>query len=34
MLETWLLTNLNTITVVLLLVLATVLIGNGLDLFR
>lgn len=33
-LETWLLTNLNTITVVLLLVLATVLIGQGLDLFR
>ena len=33
-LETWLLTNLNTITVVLLTVLATVLIGGGLDLFR
>jgi hypothetical protein len=33
-LETWLLTNLNTITVVLLTVLATVLIGQGLDLFR
>ncbi|WP_460655188.1 GAP family protein [Kribbella endophytica] len=33
-LETWLLTNLNTITVVLLLVLSTVLIGRGLDLFR
>ncbi|TCC35115.1 GAP family protein [Kribbella sindirgiensis] len=33
-LETWLLTNLNTITVILLLVLATVLIGQGLDLFR
>lgn len=33
-LETWLLTNLNTITVVLLLILAAVLIGHGLDLFR
>jgi hypothetical protein len=33
-LETWLLLNLNTITVVLLLILATALIGNGLDLFR
>jgi hypothetical protein len=32
--ETWLLANLNTITVVLLTVLATVMIGNGLDLFR
>jgi DNA segregation ATPase FtsK/SpoIIIE-like protein len=32
--ETWLLANLNTITVVLLAVLATVMIGNGLDLFR
>ncbi|WP_433169299.1 GAP family protein [Kribbella sp. CA-247076] len=32
--ETWLLANLNTITLVLLVVLATVLIGNGLDLFR
>lgn len=32
--ETWLLTNLNTITVVLLAVLSTVLIGHGLDLFR
>lgn len=33
-LETWLLTNLNTITIVLLLVLAAVMTGNGLDLFR
>lgn len=33
-LEDWLLTNLNTILVVLLLVLAAVLIGQGLDLFR
>jgi hypothetical protein len=33
-LETWLLTNLNTITIVLLVVLAAVMIGNGLDLFR
>jgi len=33
-LETWLLTNLNTITVILLAVLATVMLGNGLDLFR
>lgn len=33
-LETWLLTNLNTITIVLLTVLAAVMIGNGLDLFR
>jgi hypothetical protein len=33
-LETWLLANLNTITVVVLLVLAAVLIGRGLDLFR
>lgn len=33
-LETWLLANLNTITVVLLTVLATVLIGKGLDLWR
>lgn len=32
--EAWLLANLNTITVVLLTVLSTVLIGNGLDLFR
>ena len=32
--ETWLLTNLNTITVVILVILATVLIGRGLDLFR
>ena len=33
-LEAWLLTNLNTITIVLLVVLSTVMIGNGLDLFR
>ncbi|MEU4602628.1 GAP family protein [Kribbella sp. NPDC023972] len=33
-LETWLLTNLHTITIVLLVVLAAVMIGNGLDLFR
>ena len=33
-LETWLITNLNTITIVLLLVLASVMIGQGLDLFR
>lgn len=33
-LETWLLANLNTITVVLLAVLSAVLIGDGLDLFR
>jgi hypothetical protein len=33
-LEEWLLANLNTITVVLLVVLAAVMIGNGLDLFR
>ena len=33
-LETWLLANLNTITVILLAVLATVMIGNSLDLFR
>jgi Sap, sulfolipid-1-addressing protein len=33
-LETWLLTNLNTITIVLLVVLAAVMIGNGLDLAR
>jgi hypothetical protein len=33
-LETWLLANLNTITVVVLLVLAAALIGRGLDLFR
>jgi hypothetical protein len=33
-LEDWLLLNLNTITVVLLTVLATVLVGKGLDLFR
>lgn len=33
-LEQWLLTNLNTILVVLLAVLSTVLIGQGLDLFR
>ncbi|MFG1815434.1 GAP family protein [Kribbella sp. NPDC049174] len=32
--ETWLLTNLNTITIVLLTVLSAVMIGNGLDLFR
>lgn len=32
--EAWLLANLNTITVVLLTVLSTVLIGKGLDLFR
>ncbi|WUJ70396.1 GAP family protein [Kribbella soli] len=32
--ETWLLANLNTITVVLLVVLSTVLVGKGLDLFR
>ncbi|MFC6159931.1 GAP family protein [Kribbella jiaozuonensis] len=32
--EAWLLANLNTITVVLLAVLSTVLIGKGLDLFR
>jgi hypothetical protein len=32
--ETWLLANLNTITVILLAVLATVMIGNSLDLFR
>lgn len=32
--ESWLLTNLNTITVVLLVVLSSVMIGNGLDLFR
>jgi hypothetical protein len=32
--ETWLLANLNTITVVLLAVLSTVLIGRGLDLLR
>jgi hypothetical protein len=31
--ETWLLANLNTITVVLLAVLSTVLVGQGLDLF-
>ncbi|HET6988920.1 MAG TPA: GAP family protein [Kribbella sp.] len=33
-LETWLLTNLNTITVILLAVLSTVMLGNGFDLFR
>jgi hypothetical protein len=33
-LEEWLLSNLNTILVVLLTVLATVMIGQGLDLFR
>ena len=33
-LEKWLLSNLNTILVVLLAVLATVMIGQGLDLFR
>jgi hypothetical protein len=33
-LEEWLLSNLNTILVVLLAVLATVMIGQGLDLFR
>lgn len=33
-LESWLLANLNTITVVLLLLLSTVLLGQGLDLFR
>lgn len=32
--ENWLLANLNTITVVLLAVLSTVLIGRGLDLLR
>jgi hypothetical protein len=32
--EVWLLANLNTITVVLLAVLSTVLVGKGLDLFR
>ncbi|MER7251443.1 GAP family protein [Kribbella sp. NPDC000426] len=32
--ETWLLANLNTITVVLLTVLSAVLVGKGLDLFR
>jgi hypothetical protein len=32
--EAWLLTNLNTITVTLLTILAIVLIGRGLDLFR
>lgn len=33
-LEQWLLANLNTILVILLAVLSTVLIGQGLDLFR
>ncbi|RZT07519.1 Sap-like sulfolipid-1-addressing protein [Kribbella sp. VKM Ac-2569] len=33
-LETWLLANLNTITVVILVALASVLIGRGLDLLR
>ncbi|ONI73929.1 hypothetical protein BWI15_11045 [Kribbella sp. ALI-6-A] len=33
-LEAWLLANLNTITIVVLTILATVLIGQGLDLFR
>ncbi|MFC5264619.1 NAD(P)/FAD-dependent oxidoreductase [Kribbella qitaiheensis] len=33
-LETWLVTNLNTVTIVVLIVLATVMIGQGLDLFR
>lgn len=32
--EAWLLANLNTLTVVLLAVLSTVLVGKGLDLFR
>jgi hypothetical protein len=33
-LEAWLLANLNTITIVVLTILATALIGQGLDLFR